>query len=326
MILNIINIFLIWLIAFIPIVLWAYIFSYNEYNIENKKRFIIWIIWWIFAVFPILYISDFLESFNLDFLNIFYYFHNLSSFFDIFHISLSMFLFLLFIVSLSFIFWLFIHKFRNSIKIYFKNIIVFFFFIVFISVFAYLLNILFWAFTNLNFSVSDNLYFWDLFFNSFKLIIFYYIIIAFIEESSKHFNFLQSSVYKINSIQKWVLYSIFVALWFAFIENILYLYSIFKTEGLSFSLVYTYFFRSIFSVMVHIFCSSLVSYYFTKAFLLYKHKDLSFPYLKIFIFWLFMWISLHAIFDITLSLWFAFVIFVYFIFWYLYVSSIFYKD
>ena len=173
---------------------------------------------------------------------------------------------------------------------------------------------------------NDNIYFWDLYFNSFKLIIFYYIVIAFIEEASKHFNFLQSSIVSINSVKSWVLYAIFVALWFSFAENLLYIYNIYQVEWLSFSLVYTYFFRSIFSVMVHVFCSSLVAYYFTRAYLKYREKDLSFPYLKIFIFWLIAWIFLHLIFDITLTLWFIFVIFFYFLFGYLYVSSIFYKE
>jgi hypothetical protein len=87
-----------------------------------------------------------------------------------------------------------------------------------------------------------------------------------------------------------------------------------------------YFYRSTFAVIVHVLCSSVVAYYFTKALLLYREKELSFPYLKIFLFGLSFWVWLHLLFDVALSLGFTFIMFLYFIGWYLYVSSIFYVD
>lgn len=326
MISSIFIIFLLFLISSFPIVLWAYIFSYGNDTSINKKRFIIWILWWALSVFPILYMDKFLSIIDFKYLDIFYYIHKLSSIYDSLELTFSLFSFLIFLVLFSFFLWTFVHKFHSIIKIYLKNILVFIFFIILFSSFSYVLDLSFFYFDFLNFSIDENISFWNLAFNSFKLIIFYYLLIAFIEETSKHFNFLQSSVLSIDSVKSWVLYSIFVALGFALIENVLYLYNIYQYSWISMELLQTYFFRSIFSVMVHVFCSSLVAYYFSKALLLYRDRDLSFPYLKIFITGLFFWILLHSIFDITITLWFGFIIFLYFVFWYLYVSSIFYKE
>jgi RsiW-degrading membrane proteinase PrsW (M82 family) len=182
------------------------------------------------------------------------------------------------------------------------------------------------VFSRVDFAISEPISFWNIIFNSFWLIIFYYLVVAFIEESSKHFNFLQSSVLSINSIKDWVLYAIFVALWFSLIENMLYLYNYYISYGLTSELVQIYFWRSLFSVIVHVLSSSVVAYYFSKALLLYRKKDLSLSYLKIFSYWLFVSILLHLFFDVALTLGFTFIMFIYFIWSYLYVSSIFYKE
>ena len=168
--------------------------------------------------------------------------------------------------------------------------------------------------------------FGDIAFNSLKLIIFYYLLVAFIEESSKHFNFLQSSIFHIDSIKTWVLYALFVALWFSLIENMLYLYNLYIQKGLWWELLKLFFFRSTFAVIVHVLCSSVVAYYFSKALILYREKDLSFPYLKIFSFGLVIGVLLHMFFNVAMDLGFSSVMFLYFIGWYLYVSSIFYKE
>jgi len=106
----------------------------------------------------------------------------------------------------------------------------------------------------------------------------------------------------------------------------LYLYNYYSQVGLSKDLLQLYFFRSVFSVVVHILSSSVVAYYFSKALLLYRDHDLSFPYLKIFSFGLLISILLHLFFDVALTLGFSAVMFIYFIGGYLYVSSIFYKE
>jgi RsiW-degrading membrane proteinase PrsW (M82 family) len=158
------------------------------------------------------------------------------------------------------------------------------------------------------------------------LIIYYYLLIWILEEISKYFNFLQTSYLHISNIKDWILYSVFVALGFSFIENILYFYNIYQNLWFSRELVITYFLRSIFSVFVHIFASFIIWYYFSKAYLKFKETWENFIYLKIFLTWIFFWILIHSLFDISLSLGFSFIIFWYFIFWYFYMWKILLKD
>lgn len=314
---------LLFLISFFPIVIWAYSFSFIDNNPLNKKRFMVWILWWILSVIPILHIDKIMNFLDFEYLNVFYFASKIKDLLTSFEfwISLSMFLFLVVIFSF-FLGWFFKQK-SSIFKIYIKNIISFLIFIFILSFVLFIVNFLL---QKVDFNIENPISFWNIIFNTFKLVIFYYIIVAFIEEASKHFNFLQSSVFYIKNVKDWVLYAIFVALWFSFIENMLYLYNYYLSSGLSFELIKLYFFRSAFSIMVHILSSSVLAYYFSRALILYRWKDLSFPYLKIFSFWLFISILLHLIFDVALTLWFVFIIFVYFIWGYLYVSSIFYKE
>lgn len=312
------------LISFFPIVIWAYIFSYIDDNPINKKRFFVGIIGGALSVIPILYMDRILEFFNFKYLNIFYFVSQIKSFITSLEFGLSMVLFLLFLAIFSFVFWWWMFsRFSEVIKIYLKNLLVFFVFIFFLTLVLFWLNfVLQWV----DLTISDKIVFWDIVFDSLRLIVFYYLIVAFIEESSKHFNFLQSSVLSIKTVKDWVLYAIFVALGFSLIENMLYLYNYYIAVWLNGELVTIYFLRSLFSVIVHVLSSSVVAYYFSKALILYRKNDLSFPYLKIFSFWLMISILLHLFFDVALTLWFTSVMFLYFIGGYLYVSSIFYRE
>lgn len=311
------------LISFFPIVIWAYIFSLIDDNLINRKRFVVWIIWWVVSVVPILYFDKILNIFNFKILNSFYYISQIKSFFTSIEFWISLSFFLLFISLLSLLFWSFLNNTFSILKVYLKNLLVFLMFIFFLSIIVYFLNFLF---NDINIPINDSIKFWEILFNSFKLIVFYYLLVAFIEESSKHFNFLHSSVLHINTIKQWVLYAIFVALWFSLIENILYLFNYYKEYWLTLWLVKIYFLRSLISIIVHVLCSSVIAYYFSRALLLYREMDLSFSYIKIFFYWLFISIFLHLFFDIALSFGFTIVLFLYFIWTYLYVSSVFYRE
>lgn len=317
--------FILAIISFFPVLVWWYIFGYIDDNPINKKRFLAWIFWWVISVFPILYMDKILSLIKFKYLNVFSFVYQIKDFLSTleFWVSLSSFLFILFISSL--IPWYKIIKNKSLLRIFLKNLIVFFIWVILLAFLLLLLNYL----LNINFFLNikvEEVSFENILFNTFKLVVFYYFIIAFIEETSKHFNFLQSSILYINSIKTWVLYSIFIALWFSLIENILYLYNSLEQTWINWDFFKIYFFRSFFSVMVHVLCSSLISYYFCKALILYRNKWLYFPYLKTFLIWIVLWVLFHLIFDLSLSIWFWFIVFIYFIWWYLYVSSIFYRD
>lgn len=320
---NVVFFILLALISFFPILIWAYSFAYIDQNPLNKKRFLVGIFWWILSVFPILYMWNIINFLDSKYLNIFYFLSQIKGFISSleFWFSLSLFIFL--IVILSFVFWFLLLRKKDIFKIYLKNFLVFVFFIIILSIFIFLLNFILGFF---DFQIQNSSSFWWIIFDTFRLIIFYYLIVSFIEEASKHFNFLQSSIFSLENVKSWVENAIFVALWFSFVENILYLYNFYEKFWLNFWLVKIYFFRSIFSVIVHVLCSSFVAFYFSKAYISYKEKWLIFPYFKIFFFGFFFAVLLHLIFDISIVFGINIALFLYFIWWYLYVSSIFYKE
>lgn len=327
---DIIYTFLIVIFSFLPILLWGYIFSHFDDSSFNRTRFFLWLWAWFISVFPILYLPDLLSQWTFSFLNMFYYIYNLFWISDLVSFFSRIWLFVLVLLIISFILALFFFSkkldFKNIFKLYFKNFIILSIFLVFISIFIFFLNYIFSFFPFLTTKSTIWVSFWDLFFNSLKLIIFYYIIVWIIEELSKYLSFFSSSFLYIKSVKTGVLYAVFVALWFSFIENILYFQSLFENNWFSGQLVTTYFFRSIFSVMLHVLCSFVVSYYFTTALLKYRGLNLSFPYFKTFFYWLIVSIILHTVFDVALTLSLTFFIFVYFIGWYFYMTWVFYKD
>ena len=320
---KLLNISLIILISLIPILLWGFIFSYINWEWLNRKRFFVGIIAWVLGVLPILYMEQIYSFIKLNFLNIFYYLGNLDSF-SIFWFSISLELFLVFLAILAFLLSYFIFRFKLKFSVYLKNIFVFFLFIFLIALGIYFIN--FFDFAFLNKQVNEQLSFWNIVFKSLKLVIFYYLIVAFIEEASKHFNFLSSSLIKINSISQGVLYAIYIALGFALFENILYFYHFYSQNGLSFDFVKLYFYRSIFTIITHIFASSLIAFFFTKAYLLYKEKSFNKQFVLMFWAGIFYSILAHLIFDVSLTLGFNFIIILYLVFGYLYVSFIFFRE
>jgi RsiW-degrading membrane proteinase PrsW (M82 family) len=315
---------IIWLsiVSLIPIVIWGYIFSYIDWVELSRKRFIVGIIWWILSVVPIITMWKYLENSNFNFLNIFEKVTEVSDISWFFNFNISLILFLFILVWFAFIGISWTQKSRKVLIVYLKNILIFSIFTIFIALFIFIFSLT-WIWS---WEIENSVNFWTISFNTLKLVIFYYILIAFIEESSKHFNFLQSSVLQIKTVQEWVLYAIFVALWFALIENILYLYTEFTANWFSDQLFSTYFYRSIFSLMVHVLSSSLVWYAFSKAYLKYWFKYIWFKSIKIIFIWLFLWVLFHFLFDLSLTLGFSSVIMIYFIWGYLYISSIFYKE
>ncbi|PID86410.1 hypothetical protein CSB08_00300 [Candidatus Gracilibacteria bacterium] len=321
---DIFSIIVLLILTFLPFLLWGYLFSYIDDSKFSRKRFLAGIFGGAISVFPILYMDKFFELFDFRYLNIFYYTFNIATIDSVFELGLSL---TLSIVTISiFILFFYLKLFSKLKKVFFTHILIFIFFIFSLSLFLYFVNLFlqnFQSITGLNETV---IYFGDIIFNSIRLIIFYYIIVGFVEETTKHFNFLGTSFLYIKSVKSGVLYAIFIALGFSFVENILYLYGNFIKLGLTSELVQIYFLRSIFSVVVHILCSSIVAYYFSRALLTYRKNNLNFPFIKVFFLGLFIGILLHAIFDITLTLGFSFVILIYFMFGYFYVTSIFYKE
>ncbi|MDD5213466.1 MAG: PrsW family glutamic-type intramembrane protease [Candidatus Gracilibacteria bacterium] len=327
---DIIYTFLIIVISFLPILLWAYVFSYFDNSALSRTRFVFGLGAGIISVVPILYFSDLINSLSLPFLNVFSALHNISTFSSSFFFFASIFSFFSFLLVLSLFAGLVSFykqiSFKNLFILYLKNLFYIASFLALSSAVIYVLNLVFSQIPFFSNTRDLGVNFGDIAFSSLKLIIFYYILVGIIEELSKYLGFFSSSFLYIKTVRTGVLYAVFVALGFSLAENILYFKNIFDNVGLNGQLVTTYFFRSIFSVILHVLCSFIVAYYFSQALIKYRNLDIRFPYIKVFFSGLLVAIILHMIFDIALTFGFTFFIFLYLIGAYLYITGVFYKE
>lgn len=316
------NILFIWIMVLIPILLWAYIFSYLDNSNLNAKRFIVWIISWSASVLPVLYLQDIMKFLNLERFDII----KLTSIwnYSYFDIFLSVNITIIFLSIFMYIVWsIYIEWWKIVNSIYVKNTIT-------ILLFSILFVILLYFSENisiLNEKIEKPIEIWKYIFNTLGLVSLYYVIVWLLEETSKHFWFIPSSLKSSESIKKWVTYWTFIALGFWFIENILYTFNIHSNNWYTSELFTTLFFRSLFSLFVHIFCSTIVLNNFIKAYLKYKENKIDlYRYSKALFVWITYSIIIHAIYDISLTLDFTLIVFIYFFIWYLYVTKIFYQE
>ncbi len=316
MISNLFTLLLIVMVSFFPVIIWAYIFTYIDESKLSRRRLLSWIFAGTISVGPILFMQDILGFLGIEGINIFSLFSSSVSFYSWIPSFLSLFLFFSTFLFCSFVTQLLLKKRISFTENYKGSIMVFLWGILWVLTLFFLSNAI-------PFLTNDM---WNLVqidgvvLNSLSLIIWYYAVIALLEEWAKHFQFLSGVTEKI-SLRKWILYSIFIALWFSFIENILYTYFLFASNWFSSELLKLYFFRGVFSIILHILCTSILAYSSLKAF------EFSFPKkTQIFIIWVIASLGLHALFDIALTLWFSMILIIYFIGGYLYVSSLFYSE
>jgi RsiW-degrading membrane proteinase PrsW (M82 family) len=310
-------------ICFFPVLLWWYGFSFIDSSGENKKKFLIGILSWSISVYPILYLDRIFEIPELSFMNIFSNIFHLESSGNYMLLWLS-FLFLISFLAISLlVFWTLFRQIRGAVQSYFMSFVGLLIVIVWILVFFWLIEMLsqvvVWIENTWNF---DPPIFGNAVFNSLKLIIFYYVVIALIEESAKHFSFLSSNIVSIDSVKKGVLYSMFIALWFAFLENILYGIKIYEEQGFTWLLIIILFYRSLFSLFIHVFSSAILGYFFTKAYLLYKNKNYWVRWFLLFIYGIVWAIVIHFSFDVLVTLGYTKTIFIYFILGYFWITKI----
>lgn len=322
---DIITLIILVLISFIPIVFWGYLFSYFDNEEFNKKRFFVWILAWAISVVPVLFLDDLISKTNIWFLNIFSSVYHINWVFSLFDLFLSFCIILFFLSIIPFLFFFLFPTSKEKLKIFIKKYFLFLAYLSIIWIFLYILNKFFQTFQNIDFNYEARLSFWEILFNSFKLVIFYYLIIAILEELSKFFCFNYSKNFSISSPKEWVLYAIFIALWFSFIENILYFSSLYEEFAFGKELIWSFFSRNIFSVFLHIICSSIFAYFFSKMYLKYKY-NLNGEFIKILFLWFFLAILLHSLFNIFLTFDLTLFVFIYLVWWYFYLTYIFYGE
>lgn len=322
---NIFIMIILFLVAFFPIALWGYFFGYIDNGALNKQRFFLGIVAWWLAVFPVLYLGEVSEVLGRSFINIFEVLHRpivwMSGVWVIILSLVSVFV----LFSVVPFFWFYFTPInKQKILIYLERLGMFVIYFTLIAIGLFLFQYFVWFFPRFTQIQDYGVSFGSILFDSLYLVIIYYLIIGIIEEVSK---FLFVSFDKNNHYytpRQVVTHAIFIALGFAFIENFLYFSSLFDQYGFGSELISTYVLRNLFSVFLHILCSSIFAYYFSKV--LQRWRDFHWRYIVILFEWFFLTFLLHAFFDIFLTLDFFFIVFIYFIGGYFYFTSLFYKD
>lgn len=159
-------------------------------------------------------------------------------------------------------------------------------------------------------SSGEKIIFWIVY-SSFISLVWYYIIVSLLEEFSKYIAHLSQSHrsdYE-RSFLRFILFSLSLALGFSFFENTLYTYMFSLQHGISPSLIQIAFFRSLFSLSLHLLCALLFSlgmWYFWK-YSVWNHYHL---FLKRWYFFLLLWSLLaHTFFNLSLSFGYVAVVF-----------------
>jgi|GEM_PF-1303727 len=103
MLAKIFSLIFIFFISFLPLVFWAYIFSYIDSSLLNKKRFFLGIFAGSISVLPFLYFEKIIQIPLFSFLNIFSFAQKITNFSSLFPFLLSSFAFFCLLYFFSFI-------------------------------------------------------------------------------------------------------------------------------------------------------------------------------------------------------------------------------
>ncbi len=299
------------LILLLPLLFWMYVFtSFSSLGV-SRGQFLIGIIAWVISTLPLIYqdmfiIWNLLEEifFSLSFVVDSFFWTNLI-------VPLSLFFLSILIVSFIISYWLF----SGSVRSYIRSTwgIIFLLCVSSFSIFiVYTLAVNIW--------VSQSIESGSFVFTGLGAIWWYYIIIALLEEGMKYSSNL-SIIPSGNNLNfnKMLITAWVIALGFAFFENILYVYSYLQFREIDSSLLQITFFRSLFTIALHILCSMIfAAWFYMLLALAWKYNK---AYLLFGVFSLLAIVS-HAFFDIAITFWYIWVVFIYLFLLYIFVGYI----
>lgn len=195
---ELLSLFFIAVITLLPILLWGYIFSYLDNSELNTKRFLIGIVAGAISVVPVLYLSDFLSFLSFDAFNIFPLLARTGEAFSImsaFAIMIALIALVIFCIS----FGIFFDATRQSSGLLLKNALIIVALGFGFALFQELLSSLSLFETPLK---NGGVTLGNTTYDTVKLVLFYYLVIGIVEEASKHFSMVTSSVSAMDSVKK----------------------------------------------------------------------------------------------------------------------------
>jgi len=282
-----------------PVFFWMYLLQSFPHLWVWRKQFFIGIIAGAMMTLPLVYNDIWVMGGVLD--SIFFSFSYISeSFFGLeILMRLSLFFGIIFISWAGFLYF----KNKNIHKSYISACIGFILLIAICSVVMYIVYSLLWSSAH-----GETLSIWDYIFQGFALIFWYYMIISILEEGLKYFWNTQVLIGNMNNFYKIIWFACASGLGFSFFENILYAYSFYMNSSWLSGVFQPIFFRSIFTVSLHILCAILLA---SGLYIFSKHA-LKTKYMYLALFSLSWWALLaHALFNTAMTYWYVWVIFLY---------------
>ena len=309
--------------AFIPILLWGYLFSYFDNTPMNGRRFAVGILGGIVSVPPILYLGDILHSVGLDSWDILPILATppLGAGWIVPSLTVITILVAVCILIMSLLSTGGTCLRTSSVSI--RNIILFSGFSFVLTGMAIVIGYSGFASHDVENAVTVS----GVTFGTVGSVILYYLFVGYSEEMGKHFSFIASSLPGISSRETGLILALFVALGFGFTENILYLHTAAMNSGiLDSGVLMTWVFRSIFSLLVHVLCTAVLANGFLKIYLSRTpYRIMSWTVIQTIIIALTLSVILHAIYDVSLTLGFTAIIFIYFLGAYFVLTGMFYR-
>jgi hypothetical protein len=118
---------------------------------------------------------------------------------------------------------------------------------------------------------------------------------------------------------------VYIALWFSFFENILYAFLFLSNFGWSFDTAGLMAMRGVFSIFIHIVASSFLAYFFFEYFL-WTYKQYKLIKKVLYLSWIMLMVVLyHASYDILLSYNANFILIIYFLMGYFWITKLIYS-
>jgi RsiW-degrading membrane proteinase PrsW (M82 family) len=290
--------FIYYIIAFwilvMPLAFWMYIFVSFFENTLSRFQFIVGILLWAVMSLPLL-----LSEWNSIWLLLEHLFKPISTNLTLIWIvqmSLIIILFYLILWAMEFASSLYFQEFRKyfisrQVRVWVWSVLLIGIWIAAIVVFKSLFP---------DFSDTYSVSLWNYIFSWFGSIVWYYIVVSILEEGSKYIGAL-SYAWKKNfeTYTSYIILCACIALGFSFFENIIYSYVYLIKNGISATFLEFIFFRSIFSIALHLLSSMI----FASAFWCILHP---LPHFKrrhiLWFIWLWLWAILsHTLFDVALT-------------------------
>jgi len=282
-----------------PVLFWMYVLqSFPNLGIW-RKQFFIGIGAGALSTLPLIYNNIWIIGWLVE--DIFFSFSYISESFLGVEIFIRIFLFFA-LISLWIIAFIYYNKWHFSVIcmkyiFWYTSIIAAFIFII------YIIYVILWTSSS-----GEIIRSWDYIFQGFALIFWYYIIVSLLEEGLKYLWNTQALLWESESFYKLLWYACVVWLGFSFFENILYVYSYYTASEWFDWIFQLTFFRSVFTVSLHILCAILLAaWLYTFAYAATSKK-------KILLGLCCLWggaILSHAFFDVALSYGYLGVIFIY---------------